>query len=660
MWNKIILVTLLFCNCISVLAQKKANSFTSADTAKVNQLLQLSKNNFSEAPDKAIAYALEAKTLAESVNYFQGVAYALKNIGIAYYYQGKNVEALDNWKQSLQVFRNIKDEIGEANILSNIGAIYFNQGDDVNALEYYLQSLKLAEKTKDKLRILTAMNNIGGVYFNKPATHDKALFYFLKALPLSEQLDDKEAIGTTAVNLGEIYYEKKDDDLALFYYNKSVKAYNNSENSPYPYNAIGKVYNRQGNYSLAISYHNKALAIAEKLNGKLDIVQSLMGLAKTNISNNDLSAALLYLTRAEKFALESGFSIELKNVYESLSNVYSKKNDYRNAFAYQSKFSSIKDTLYNTETDKKLGRLQFDFDIKKKEGEIVLLTKDKELQEVDLKRQRLAKNSFLVGLFLVLMIAIIIYRNYLRKVKTNKILDRQKDEIEGLLLNILPSEVAKELQATGHAQPKHYEQVSVLFSDFKGFTSHAEKMSPEQLVAELNSCFVAFDDIVGKHNLEKIKTIGDSYMCAGGIPLEKEGHVYNMVKASLEMQQWIKENNFDRTHRGLEPWDLRIGIHVGPLVAGVVGKKKYAYDIWGSTVNIASRMESNGEAGKVNISAAVYENIKDQYHCSHRGKIYAKNVGDIDMYFIDAAFNTSLNIEYLKNDTRTALNVETS
>lgn len=635
MWNKTIFCFLLFCNSVNVFTQEKVKTFTSADTAKVNRLLQLSKSNFSEDPGKAILYAEQAKTMAESVQFYEGVALAFKNKGIAYYYQGKYIEALDNWKQSLKIFKSIKDEVGEANILNNIGGIYFNQGDDVNALGNYLESLKLAEKTKDKLRILTAMNNIGGVYFNKPATHDKALVYFLKALPLSEELNDKEAIGTTAVNLGEIYYERNNDKSALFYFNKSVNAFNNSENSPYPYNAIGKVYNRQGNYVLAISYHNKALAIAEKLNGNLDIVQSLLGLAKTYSKKGDYRSALAYLKRAENISLQYNFSIELKNAYENFSHVYNKLNDFKNAFAYQSKFSGIKDTLYNTETDKKLGRLQFDFDIQKKQGEINLLTVYSALQKADLKRQKFAKYAFLVGLFLVLIIAVITYRSYLRKVKTNVILDKQKEEIEGLLLNILPSEIAKELQTTGYASPKHYDKVSVLFSDFKGFTSHAERMTPEELVEQLNTCFIAFDNIVDKYSLEKIKTIGDAYMCAGGIPIETEDHVLNMVKASLEMQVWIKEYNSNRNEYGLASWELRIGIHVGPIVAGVVGKKKYAYDIWGSTVNIASRMESNGEPGKVNISSSTYELIKDQYQCSHRGKIHAKNVGDIDMYFIN-------------------------
>ena len=160
-------------------------------------------------------------------------------------------------------------------------------------------------------------------------------------------------------------------------------------------------------------------------------------------------------------------------------------------------------------------------------------------------------------------------------------------------------------------------------------------MTPNELVEHLNDYFHAFDDIVGQFGLEKIKTIGDAYMCAGGIPLPNNTHPLDIVKAGLAMQEYINQRKQEYAEKGEVGWDLRVGIHTGPIVAGVVGKRKYAYDIWGNTVNIASRMESNGEVGKVNISEATYNLVKDQYKCHHRGKIYAKNVGDIDMYFIE-------------------------
>ncbi len=234
-----------------------------------------------------------------------------------------------------------------------------------------------------------------------------------------------------------------------------------------------------------------------------------------------------------------------------------------------------------------------------------------------------------------MLIAAVTYRNFRRKVRINKLLDQQKDEIENLVLNILPSEVAKELQKKGVATPRQYESVSVLFTDFKGFTQIAQGLSPQDLVAELNEFFSAFDEITVRNNLEKIKTIGDAYMCAGGIPLKSTSHPYDAVRAGLEMQEFMNRTNEKRREKGLQEWGLRVGIHTGPVVAGVVGKKKFAYDIWGSSVNIASRMESSGEPGRLNISASTFELVRDKYECKCRGKVYAKNVGDIYMYFVE-------------------------
>lgn len=609
----------------------------SKDTATVNALLLESKTLFGDAPEKAMALSVQAQELAARIGYDKGLAAAYKSIGIGYYNQAKHVEALDFWNKSLQVFRKINDDVGIANMLSNIGVVYMDQGVDEKALEYNLKSLKVAEKTGDKLRIVTAMNNIGAIYYHKKETHDKALNYYYRALKISEEIGDDYGIGTTSVNLGEIYFERKNDAKALEYFQKSLKAYEKGspESVPYSLNAIGKVYASKGNYDLASNFHRKAYTISNKLKSKLDISQSLLGIAKIYEKEEHYISAINYFKMAESFAREINTLHELQEIYKGLANAYASTSDFKNAFKYQTLFTDTKGALYNIEADKKLASMQFDFDLEKKQGEINLLTKDKILKDVQLKRQRFARNSLIAGLSLVLFIALLLFRNYRIKVKTNKILDKQKGEIEGLLLNILPSEVANELQSTGTATPRNYESVSVMFTDFKGFTSLADKMTPQELVHELNACFIEFDNIIEQNNLEKIKTIGDSYMCAGGIPTPDDQHPYNIVKASLEIQQYVIKNNERRQAEGLAPWDVRVGIHVGPIVAGVVGKKKYAYDIWGSTVNIASRMESNGAPGQVNISAATYELVKDKFNCSYRGKIYAKNVGEIDMYFVD-------------------------
>lgn len=213
-------------------------------------------------------------------------------------------------------------------------------------------------------------------------------------------------------------------------------------------------------------------------------------------------------------------------------------------------------------------------------------------------------------------------------------LNAEKKKSDDLLLNILPAEVAAELKQTGHCRPKTFSMVTVMFTDFKDFTSVSEKISAELLVDEINHCFSAFDDILQKHKIEKIKTIGDAYMCASGLPALSYTHAFDMVTAALEMKNFMLNHKKEKEGKGEIAFEIRIGIHTGPVVAGIVGTKKFSYDIWGDTVNLAARMESSCEPGNVNISGNTYELVKDKFNCVPRGKIQAKNKGEVDMYFV--------------------------
>ncbi|MEO8853883.1 MAG: adenylate/guanylate cyclase domain-containing protein [Ginsengibacter sp.] len=215
----------------------------------------------------------------------------------------------------------------------------------------------------------------------------------------------------------------------------------------------------------------------------------------------------------------------------------------------------------------------------------------------------------------------------------NESLTREKQKSDNLLLNILPVETAEELKRTGTAKSRRFNMVTVMFTDFKGFTKISERLDPEKLVGEIDRYFSYFDEVIMKHDLEKIKTIGDSYLCVGGMPEESNSHADDVVLAALEIQEFMQQQK-NNSHDGLF-FELRIGIHTGPVVAGIVGTKKFAYDIWGDTVNTASRMESTGEAGKVNISGTTYQLVKDNFTCLPRGKIAAKGKGDVDMFFVE-------------------------
>lgn len=213
-------------------------------------------------------------------------------------------------------------------------------------------------------------------------------------------------------------------------------------------------------------------------------------------------------------------------------------------------------------------------------------------------------------------------------------LREERDKSDKLLLNILPATTAQELKQNGFAKPVKFDAVTVIFTDFVGFTRIAESLSPEELIEELDKCFSYFDAVTEKYNLEKLKTIGDAYMCAGGIPQKNNTHALDAALASLEIQAFMNQMKDMKAELGLPYWELRLGMHCGELIAGVIGEKKFAYDVWGDTVNTASRLESSGTPGEINISAAVYEKIKYFFICKHRGKVKAKNKGDIDMYYL--------------------------
>ena len=216
---------------------------------------------------------------------------------------------------------------------------------------------------------------------------------------------------------------------------------------------------------------------------------------------------------------------------------------------------------------------------------------------------------------------------------------KKKNRSENLLLNILPAEIAEELKLKGSAEAKNCELVTILFTDFKGFTQTSERLSAKELIGEINHCFEAFDHICDKYKIEKIKTIGDSYMAAGGIPLPMDDSVKNTVLAALEMQSFITDRILVKRLKNEIPFEMRLGINTGPVVAGIVGVKKFQYDIWGDTVNTASRMESEGQIGKVNISQHTYELIKDDkgFTFEKRGKIAVKGKGKMEMYFVERA-----------------------
>ena len=439
---KLLVILISIVLCFQGIAQtKQTDSLIVAlktaveDTSKVNTLITLSGKLLSSNNDTALSYANEAKTLAEKLGFKKGLAYSLKSIGMYYYIRGNYIETLFFWNQSLATFQSIDDKLGISNMLNNLGAVNFNQGDDEKAIEYYLESLKVSEEIGDKLRIATALVNIGAVYFNKQGTHDLALQYYLKALPLSEELGDQDAIGTSAVNMGEIYLTRKDDKAALIYFEKALEAYKKSENGNVPYALynIGRVYTQRNDFNRAINYQQEAYNLSKTSNRKKEMSQALLGLADAYKKKGDNKAAISAFQKSQEIAQEIGGNYELKYAYEGLAEIYGESSDYKNAFKYQKLYTTLKDTLYNAEMDKRIQTMSLNFDLQKKQAEVDMLEKDK-LQKIQKSRnQQLWIFSITGALISAIILSFVLYRNNQNKQKSNAMLKIQKDEIQHTL-----------------------------------------------------------------------------------------------------------------------------------------------------------------------------------------------------------------------------------
>jgi class 3 adenylate cyclase len=286
----------------------------------------------------------------------------------------------------------------------------------------------------------------------------------------------------------------------------------------------------------------------------------------------------------------------------------------------------------NLQTVAKMADLRTDFEVSQKQVEIDLLHKESEIQELRVKRNRYFLYAIGIALLSALILSIGLYRRFLFIRRTNKIIADEKNRSDQLLLNILPEETASELKKNGFVKAKKFESVTILFTDFKNFTEYAEQLSPEKLVETVDLYFSKFDEIIERYGLEKIKTVGDSYMCAGGIPFTMEDHALKVTQAAIDILNFVEE--VKKSDRPIG-FDVRIGINTGPVVAGVVGTKKFVYDIWGDAVNLASRMESSSKPGKVNVSQNTYEIIKDNYECTFRGAVKMKHNRTMNMYFVN-------------------------
>jgi adenylate cyclase len=574
------------------------------DSAKVYLLLKLAFTYRVANPDEAIKYCLQAGTLAKRLSLQKALAKAYYLVSDCYHSKSDFPKSLEYGFKSLKIYEPLNDSAGIASALRTIGLVYFSSKHMPEAMEYYLKELKIREALGDTIGTIPVLGNIGITYWHL-GDWEQSLEYQLKTLALAEKYKFDMMIANSLANLAQIYAGKTDPDIskALRYYFRSLQ-YVGADS----FTRATLLGNIGATYIESVTY--------DSLNQiKPD---DLIPASKTE----RFELAVQYLEQAIAIEERIGDIEGVQYFNEVLSKVYVLMGNYKDAYRTYQKNIVLRDSIFNMANEKSIMQQQMQYDYEKKEAAAKAEQEKKDIIQKNIR------NSTIGGMAIMLVFSTVVMR------QRNKV-KKQKARSEDLLLNILPAEVAEELKEKGSAEAKLIDEATVLFTDFKGFTQLSETLSPHDLVAEINSCFSAFDLIMQKHGIEKIKTIGDAYMAAGGLPTPNTTHAMDVVKAAKEIQQFMQSHKEEREAAGQLFLEIRIGVHTGPVVAGIVGIKKFAYDIWGDTVNTASRMESSGSEGKVNISGTTYELVKDAYNCEYRGEISAKNKGMLKMYFVN-------------------------
>ena len=659
------------------------NDETKPDTSRAAAMSEIAWNGYLfSQPDSAFYFAQKSFDLAEKINSKKEMASALKIQGISFYIRGDVEMALSYYEKSLATYKEIRDSTSITKVLNNIGLVYIDLSDYAKAHDYYSQSLKISEEISNYNGIASSLNNLGNIYA-KQSNYLKALNNYERVLKIFESIHEKKKVAGILNNIGLIYMELKDYPIAMNYFQRYLEvskeisdkrriggAYNNigliqmnqknySEaldffDSSYrvreeihdkkgmskTLNNIGTVYNQQMMYSQALDFYEQSLKIREEIKDKEGLAKTFNNIGVIFNKQGSYAKAISWCMKGLRISEEINILEERKNACGCLYDAYKALGNNKMALEYHELKMILDDSLQAEETVKRLQQMEFakqmlaDSLRQEEENLRIQIANEREVS----KKNRTRNIVLIIALFL-LMGAIAIHQRMIRNRRAKKTIEKEKDRSEKLLLNILPSEIAKELKEKGKADPRKFEMVSILFSDFEDFTQLSEKLDAKELVEEINACFKPFDAICAKYGIEKIKTINDTYMASGGLPVPDNDSVKNTVLAGLEMQEFIINRKKTRESEGKVYFEMRVGIHTGSVIAGIVGDTKFQYDIWGDAVNTASRVESSGEAGKVTISVSTYEVLKDNpiFKFQSRGKVKVKGKANMEMWFVEKA-----------------------
>ncbi len=589
-------------------------------------------SNRLNSPKKGIEYYLLIHGIVERIGSAEEKARLYNNLGYQYYLIGDYNGALNYLQQAKAISIQFKCANPEIPLI-NLGIVQHNLKDNKAGIQNLLTALKYLTDRKDFTTVANVEHIIAQTYFGANDFYN-ALSHNNLAIKYARENKQHDVWRNASKTAAEIYLELYDHENAIEYYRDYLKL--DDSLRMVDRNIERTVLNKQT--LLERTEKNTQLLIRE--NTIQELYQDRIKREQDNLRLANSELTLLAKQKQDSVLLlqkEQDLSLKQNEINENAINQKTLELLQLNKLRIsEAKQRASEKELFEINQKTELERTQQLAKDSLAAHNLERLQQQAEISNLKLEKQGNFR-KFAIGLGVVAMLILgmlaagwFFARKTSRRLAVQKnLIERERTKSDGLLRNILPDEIAAELKQNGFAKPRQYEQVTVLFTDFVNFTNLSQKLTPTELIDELNECFQAFDLIADKHNLEKIKTIGDAFMCAGGVPVPNESNPVNAVAAALEMYEWLKNRPNEKVFR-----EMRIGIHTGQVIAGVVGKNKFAYDIWGDAVNLAARLEEFGEPGQINISGATFELVSDYYECIYRGKNEVRNKGFVDMYFV--------------------------
>ncbi len=549
-------------------------------TTRIDELTARARELQTNPAPEGQLIAEEALVLAREIRYEEGIADALIVLGWRDLLKGNIPEALSQAEEALEIAERQNNTTIIARACNVIGTVHHRTNNYSSALEHYFRSLVLHQEAGNRIDIASALGNIGNVY-DATGAYEKAVEHYSRALEIFEELERQSGIALTIGNIGLVHFHQREFEKTLEYYYRALAIHEEIENKPgiaLTLTNIAIVYATTGSFEKALKYFFRSLALSEEIGNKYGIANSHINIgqtcSKSEFSGRDLLKATEYLHKAIELAGEIGAKNLIYSAHFALSEVYRDLGDGLKAYEHFKNYHDLEREVHSEQSAKKIAGLE---------------------QSKDLA-----------------------------------LIQQEQQITHRLLARVLPQQIVERVKKGEENIADKFPSATVLFADIVGFTPLAEKLGADEILKLLSGIFSHFDSLCEKFGVEKIKTIGDSYMAASGVPVESNDHLFKIAKLALAMQEDLKLN----VGFTIPELSIRIGIHTGEVVAGVLGTQKLSYDIWGDTVNTAARMESYGEPDMIHCSEEVYNLLKDKFVFKKRRAKNVKGKGKMQTYFL--------------------------